>query len=308
MTPIIQATQITKSFGKLKVVNKLSLEVYAGELFVLVGPDGAGKTTTLRLLSGVMLPDEGKIKIKNYDTRHQFKEIQRFLGYMPQELGLYHDLTVMENISFYSDLYEVPKEEGKKRLKELLEITNLFAFTRRKAGDLSGGMRQKLGLICALIHAPEILILDEPTMGIDPVSRDDFWQILVKLQKTGITIVVATSYLDEAERAQRVGLMYQGRLQKVGSLKELKQPLMGKILEIRSSAVRALKERLANITGIKHIFLKGNSLRIIGDDLKGIKKAVVKMLSSQGISFELEETIPTLEDVFIESINESIQH
>jgi len=304
MTTVIQAFQVTKTFGDLLAINDLSLEIYAGELFALVGPDGAGKTTTLRLLSGVMLPDRGEIKIKGYSTRTQFKEAQRVLGYMPQELGLYHDLTVMENISFYADLYEVPKDESKKRLDELLTITGLAAFTRRRAGKLSGGMRQKLGLICALIHSPEILILDEPTTGVDPVSRDDFWQILVQLQKTGMTIVVATSYLDEAERAQRVGLMYQGRLRKVDSLKKLKQPLVGRVLEITSPTPmsRLLKEWLEGIAGIRHIFLKGNSLRVIGEDLENIKKAIYTALSSEAVSFEMEEVAPTLEDVFIENI------
>lgn len=302
MTTVIQASQVTKTFGDLVTIKDLSLEIYAGELFALVGPDGAGKTTTLRLLSGVMLPDRGEIKIKGYNTRTQFKEVQRVLGYMPQELGLYHDLSVRENISFYADLYEVPKDEGKKRLDELLNITGLAAFIRRRAGNLSGGMRQKLGLICALIHSPEILILDEPTTGVDPVSRDDFWQILVQLQKAGITIIVATSYLDEAERAQRVALMYQGRLQKVDSLRKLKQPLVGQVLEITSPVSRLLKERLEGIAGIRHIFLKGNSLRIIGEDLENIKKAIYRTLSPQAVPFEMEEVAPTLEDVFIESI------
>ncbi|MBA4358637.1 MAG: multidrug ABC transporter ATP-binding protein, partial [Desulfovibrio sp.] len=210
--PAITATALAKSFGPTRAVDGLSLSVAAGEAFALVGPDGAGKTTTLRMLCGIMDPDQGSATVLGLDIRHRSEEIKERLGYMPQRFGLYDDLTVDENVAFYADLYRVPRKERDQRVPQLLQFAGLAPFRQRLARNLSGGMRQKLGLACCLVHTPELLLLDEPTCGVDPVSRREFWQILYRLLQDGLTIVVSTAYLDEAERAGRVALMHQGRI------------------------------------------------------------------------------------------------
>ena len=189
----------------------MNLEVKTGEIFGLVGPDAAGKTTTLRMLCGILPPDDGEARVAGCDIRSEGEALKEKVGYLPQRFGLYGDLTVLENIHFYADLYQVSRKKRGERIERLLRFANLTPFGKRKAQDLSGGMKQKLGLICALIHTPHILFLDEPTTGVDPLSRRDFWIILYDLLKEGVTILFSTSYLDEAERCSRIGLIYQGR-------------------------------------------------------------------------------------------------
>ncbi len=200
----------------------LSLTVAAGELFALVGPDGAGKSTTLRLLTGIMDPEAGRLRILGWDPVREAEKLKEEIGYMPQRFGLYDDLTVLENLTFYADIYRVSKQERRQRLPELLAFAGLDRFQDRLAAHLSGGMRQKLGLICTLIHQPRLIFLDEPTFGVDPVSRREFWRILSRLLREGMTIFLSTSYLDEAERATRVGLLYEGRLLLLGTPQALK--------------------------------------------------------------------------------------
>jgi ABC-2 type transport system ATP-binding protein len=211
--PLIKTVNLTRSFGSLIAVNNLNIEVEEGEIFGLVGPDGAGKTTTMRLLTGIMDPTSGEAWVYN---RHVVKEAEALkdnIGYMSQRFGLYEDLTVMENINFYADIYCVePGAKRDDRIKELLDFSALTPFKDRLAGKLSGGMKQKAGLACALIHTPKVLFLDEPTNGVDPVSRRDFWGILHQLLKDKVAILFSTSYLDEAERCKRIGLIHKGKL------------------------------------------------------------------------------------------------
>ncbi|MDD5174716.1 MAG: ABC transporter ATP-binding protein [Candidatus Omnitrophica bacterium] len=211
--PSIKTVNLTRSFGDLIAVNNLNIEVEEGEIFGLVGPDGAGKTTTMRLLTGIMEPTSGEAWVYN---RHIVKEAELLkdnIGYMSQRFGLYEDLTVMENINFYADVYCVrPGSERDGKIKELLGFSGLTPFKDRLAGKLSGGMKQKAGLACALIHTPKVLFLDEPTNGVDPVSRRDFWGILYQLLKERVAILFSTSYLDEAERCKRIGLIHKGKL------------------------------------------------------------------------------------------------
>lgn len=202
---------ITKKFGDVTAVDSLTLSVAGGELFGLVGSDGAGKTTTLRMLTGVMDPTDGEALVLGCKST-DLASVQGEIGYMSQRFGLYPDLTVAENIRFYADLFDVPADERIARTERLLTFSGMKPFTERQAGRLSGGMKQKLGLCCALIHRPKLLLLDEPTNGVDPVSRRDFWRILHDLRSEGVTIIVATAYLDEAERCDRVGLLHQGKL------------------------------------------------------------------------------------------------
>ena len=210
----IKAEGLTRKFGSITAVDRLDLEIEEGEIFGLVGPDGAGKTTTMRLLTAVLDPTDGEAWVYGKHIIKEAESVKDKCAYMAQRFGLYEDLTVIENINFYADIFELPEREKSDRFKKLLDFSGLTPFKTRLARDLSGGMKQKLGLSCALIHTPKVLFLDEPTNGVDPVSRRDFWQILYQLLKEKVTILFSTSYLDEAERCSRVGLMHKGRLLK----------------------------------------------------------------------------------------------
>jgi ABC-2 type transport system ATP-binding protein len=223
MEPVIEIHNLTRRFGALTAVDDLSLTVAAGEIFGLVGPDGAGKTTTLRMLCGLMEPSGGTARIAGHDVVREPQAVKDRIGYMAQRFGLYVDLTVEENMVFYADLFGITGEERMRLTEELLRMTRMEEFRRRQAGRLSGGMKQKLALMCTLLHRPQILFLDEPTNGVDPVSRRDFWAILYRLLKDGITIFMTTAYLDEAERCNRVGMMHKGRIIRCSPPDEMKQ-------------------------------------------------------------------------------------
>jgi ABC-2 type transport system ATP-binding protein len=212
MEPIIEAHDLTRRFGSLTAVDRLNLTVSSGEIFGLVGPDGAGKTTTLRMLCSLVDPSEGSAIVAGHDVVREPQAVKDRIGYMAQRFGLYLDLSVQENMDFYADLFGVVGSERAELSTRLLRMTRMEPFLKRQAGQLSGGMKQKLALMCTLLHRPQILLLDEPTNGVDPVSRRDFWAILYQLLKEGITILMATAYLDEAERCNRVGLMHRGKL------------------------------------------------------------------------------------------------
>ncbi len=208
---IVEVDRLTKRFESLTAVDELSFEVREGELFGMVGPDGAGKTTTMRMLAGVMEPTSGDARLDGVSVVHDPERVKHGIAYMSQRFGLYADLTVLENLQFYADLYRVPRRERVARLERLFQFSGLEPFQGRLAGKLSGGMKQKLGLMCALIHEPRILLLDEPTFGVDPISRRDLWIIVHEMVAHGVTVVVSTSYMDEAERCDRVALLNRGR-------------------------------------------------------------------------------------------------
>lgn len=212
METIIESRGLTKRFGELTAVDHLDLTVAQGEIFGLVGPDGAGKTTTLRMLCGLMDPTEGSARVAGHDVAKESRAVKDQIGYMAQRFGLYQDLTVEENMVFYADLFDITGQTRGDLMAQLLRMTRMEPFRTRPAGKLSGGMKQKLALMCTLLHRPRILFLDEPTNGVDPVSRRDFWAILYQLLKDGATIFMTTAYLDEAERCNRVGLLHRGKL------------------------------------------------------------------------------------------------
>ena len=228
---IIKTKNLTRKFGKLTAVDNLNIEIPEGEIFGLVGPDGAGKTTTMRLLTGILDPTEGKAWVYNKNTVKEAEPLKDYIAYMSQKFGLYEELSVMENINFYADVYGVPREKRETDIDRLLGFSGLLPFKKRLAGKLSGGMKQKLGLACALIHTPKVLFLDEPTNGVDPVSRRDFWQILYDLLKQKVTILFSTSYLDEAERCKRVGLIHKGQLLRCDIPENIKKEKNAKTLE-----------------------------------------------------------------------------
>ena len=220
---IIQLNSLTKKFDAVTAVDNISFEAEQGQIFGLVGPDGAGKTTTIRMLAGIMEPTSGQAMVDGRDIVKESEELKEAIGYMSQRFGLYEDLTVIENINFYADIYCVPKTQRPKRIKRLFTFSGLEPFQKRLARNLSGGMKQKLGLACSLIHTPKVLFLDEPTAGVDPVSRREFWRILYELIKESVTILFSTSYLDEAERCSRIALIHKGRLLRCDTPENIKK-------------------------------------------------------------------------------------
>ena len=296
----IRTEKLTKSFNSLKAVDGLTLSVSEGEIFGLVGPDGAGKSTTMRLLAAILEPTSGEAWVAGYSIIHQAEALKEDTGYMSQRFGLYPDLTVMENLDFYADIYGVEPRGRAEKIERLLTFSNLTAFRQRLAGNLSGGMKQKLGLACALIHTPKVLFLDEPTNGVDPSSRRDFWRILYQLLREKVTIFVSTAYLDEAERASRVALMHHGKLLAVGTPQEVKRLMRGAILEIRSSdprkATAVLREHLPGTS----VGLFGDRVHLVAEDLDAAERQSTEILRAVQIeALEFRPIEPTLEDVFV---------
>jgi len=301
----IQTTNLTKTFGSLTAVNHLNLEVKTGEIFGLVGPDASGKTTTLRMLCGILPPDGGEARVADCDIRKEAESLKEKVGYLPQRFGLYGDLTVLENIHFYADLYQVSKKERKGRIERLLRFANLEPFVKRKAQDLSGGMKQKLGLICALIHTPQILFLDEPTTGVDPLSRRDFWIILYDLLKEGVTILFSTSYLDEAERCGRIGLIYQGELLIADTPAAVKAQMKGTILELRMEDNQRGMRMLEGVESLRSLVLSGDKIHVLVDDSQEGEKVIREVLKAQGVEIlGLMAVRPSLEDAFVSIVQE----
>ncbi len=248
---MISIRNLTRKFGDLTAVDRLNLEVDKGKVFGLVGPDGAGKTTTLRMLCGLLDATEGEIIMAGHNVAKEPDRVKDSIGYMAQRFGLYGDLTVNENMAFYADLFGISKAERARLLPQLLDMTRMAPFGNRRAGQLSGGMKQKLALTCTLLHHPQVLLLDEPTNGVDPVSRRDFWVILQKLVAEGITVFMTTAYLDEAERCDRVGLMHLGRLVRCAPPEELKREFLERGLAVRrvgaTEAVRPEEPTLEDV-------------------------------------------------------------
>jgi ABC-2 type transport system ATP-binding protein len=291
---MIRTENLTRKFGALTAVDHLNLEIAEGEIFGLVGPDGAGKTTTMRMLCGLMNPTEGKAIVAGHDVSRDLEAVKDQIGYMAQRFGLYNDLTVAENMRFYSDLFGVMGREREDLTARLLKMTRMEPFQKRPAGKLSGGMKQKLALMCTLLHKPRILFLDEPTNGVDPVSRRDFWAILYDLVRGGLTVFASTAYLDEAERANRVAFMDHGRVIRCDTPAALRKSLDETCYQIRSSDNRALREKLAKEPGVLTVEPSGAYLHLFLHR----KITSVEALASK-LGFEFEEILPSLEDVFI---------
>jgi ABC-2 type transport system ATP-binding protein len=304
--PAIRVEGLTKRFGTLTAVDHLNLEVSPGEAFALVGPDAAGKTTTMRMLVGIMDPDEGRAEVLGFDTVRESEAIKEQIGYMPQRFGLYDDLTVAENMFFYADVYQVSGEERQRRMPELLGFSNLTPFQDRLARNLSGGMRQKLGLACALIHTPRLLFLDEPTFGVDPISRREFWEILYGLLGTGLTIFLSTAYMDEAERAHRVGLMHHGRLLVVDTPKAIKRSFQGELLEARAANLWTARKVLNEHPLVRLTLAMGDRLMITVDNAAAAVAPLTAVLEQAGLSpVTIGPAEPNLEDLFVQIVRRS---
>jgi ABC-2 type transport system ATP-binding protein len=297
----IKTKVLGRSFGSLWAVRELDLLVKPGEIFGLVGPDGAGKTTAMRMLAGVLIPSEGEAWVEGLPVVSEAEVIKKRIGYMPQKFGLYGDLSVEENLRFYGDLYEIPRKTRSSLEEKLLAFSNLTPFRGRLARDLSGGMKQKLGLACALVHRPSVLLLDEPTNGVDPVSRRDFWKILYEMVKEGVTVFVSTAYLDEAERCGRVGFMDHGRLILCDTPRNLKAPLTRSIMEVAAEEPRKALHLLHSLYGKTRADLVSEKIRLRLPQGITFEK-VQENLEAEGILIkEIRFARPTLEDVFVNS-------
>ena len=294
MSVMIHAENLTRKFGALTAVDHLNLDVEAGEIFGLVGPDGAGKTTTMRLLCGLMDPTEGKAIVAGHDVSRDLDAVKDQIGYMAQRFGLYSDLTVDENMAFYADLFDIMGREREELSTRLLRMTRMEPFRKRPAGKLSGGMKQKLALMCTLLHKPQVLFLDEPTNGVDPVSRRDFWAILYQLVRDGLTVFVTTAYLDEAERANRVGFMYQGHMIRCDTPAALKHSLTEQVYLLKSDDHRKTIQTLEQQPGVLTVQPTGADLHLFLDP---------KITSPEKLTaitpFSFRPIVPSLEDVFI---------
>jgi ABC-2 type transport system ATP-binding protein len=301
---IIETSGLTKDFGRTRAVDGLNLTIDQGETFGLVGPDGAGKTTTLRTLAGLLSITSGEAKVDGFDLGQHPERIKPRIGYMAQRFSLYGELTVEENLSFFADLFNVRGESLAQRVARLLDFAGLEPFRDRLAVHLSGGMKKKLALACTLIHEPEILLLDEPTTGVDPVSRREFWDILTELHMGGSTILVSTPYMDEAERCSRVGLMYRGRMMVCDDPLAIRSRVQGELIELRTPAWRKARELIEDLPSVREVQTFGESLRIFlrsEEDLPDLRER----LARAGIEVSSTRSAPArMEEAFVSLIRE----
>ena len=306
MEGIIRTQDLTRRFDSLTAVDHLNLEIPRGEIFGLVGPDGAGKTTTLRMLCGLLDPTEGQAWVAGHDVVKDTQAVKDSIGYMAQRFGLYVDLTVDENMEFYADLFGIATAERQRLLPELLRMTRMEPFRKRQAGKLSGGMKQKLGLMCTLLHRPEILFLDEPSNGVDPVSRRDFWAILYQLVKDGITVLVTTAYLDEAERCNRVGLMYRGRLIQCGAPDAARYEIPEECYQVEAPDLRTAREALLASEGVLSVEPSGATLHLFLVPARTSQDTLRSKLDKNGLGpTTFQRIVPSLEDVFIAQVRKA---
>jgi len=300
---MIQADHLTKRFGRVVAVEDLNLRIARGEIFGLIGPDGAGKTTAIRLLAAIMVPTKGRATVGGFDTVRQAEKTRRLIGYMPQRFSLYGDLSVIENLSFFADIFSVRGRERRERIDQLLHFARLTEFRKRRADHLSGGMQKKLALACTLIHKPQVLFLDEPTTGVDPISRRDFWNILSDLHLEGVTLLVSTPYMDEAERCSRVGLMFEGRLMLSGRPDQLKRSVSGDMLALSTPQLSQARELLVALPGVLEVQIYGDLLHIFVDAADERQQDIADRLAEAQIQIvELRRSRPRMEEAFVSLI------
>jgi ABC-2 type transport system ATP-binding protein len=307
----IETRDLLKRFPRMPqpAVHDLDLAICHGQLFGLVGPDGAGKTTALRMLASVLVPDEGSARIAGHDVVKEAESIRELIGYMPQNFSLYPDLSVQENLDFFADIHRMRADRKHTRITEMLSFTRLEPFRKRRAGNLSGGMKKKLALACALVHAPQILMLDEPSTGVDPVSRRELWAILTEVVQQGVTVLLSTPYMDEAERCHQVGMLYNGSLLASGSPAAMSASLPFSIIEVKVTPRREMRRIVADTPGIAEWRPVGDRLRLAVANENGQVNTVVQTLSERfadaalAVDFIRVER-PGMEDVFVHLVNE----
>ncbi|MFP3897037.1 MAG: ABC transporter ATP-binding protein [Anaerolineales bacterium] len=302
---VIRTDNLTRMFDQVMGVKALSMDVQAGEIFGLVGPDGAGKTTTIRLLAALMDPTEGEAHVLGYDTVHQAEAIKGHIGYMAQRFNLYSDLSVWENLNFFADVFQVWGETRRERLERLLEFARLGAFRDRRVEHLSGGMQKKLALACTLVHRPDIVFLDEPTTGVDPLSRRELWDILAELHVQGVTLLISTPYMDEAERCSRVGLMYQGEMIMCDTPEQIKAMIQGELIVLWPTQVRRAREILWELPDVLELQIFGDQLRVFVQDAEAILDEIRETLKRHGIDIQdVQRGEPRMEEAFVSLIRQ----
>jgi ABC-2 type transport system ATP-binding protein len=307
----IEAKGLQRRFPKMMspAVHDLDLTIYHGQLFGLVGPDGAGKTTTLRMLASVLEPDKGVVWVAGHDVVREAETIRELIGYMPQSFSLYPDLSAQENLEFFADIHRMRAEYKQIRIAEMLSFTRLETFRKRRAGNLSGGMKKKLALACALVHAPQILMLDEPSTGVDPVSRRELWTILTEVVQQGVTVILSTPYMDEAERCHQVGMLYGGSLLASGSPEEMSANLPFSIIEVKATPRKEMRRIVGETPGIAEWRPVGDRLRLAVRNENGQVQTMMATLRTRfkeeglGVDFIRVER-PGMEDVFVHLVNE----
>ena len=306
MNLLVNATDLKKSFGETRAVDGVSLQISAGEIYGLVGSDGAGKTTTMRLLVGALKPHHGSIEVCGYDVLKQTEQARSAIGYLSQRFSMYEDLTVLENIRFFAEVRGLSSSEWLPRSMEILDFVGLGKFKDRRAGQLSGGMKQKLGLATALVTRPRLLLLDEPTTGVDPVTRQDFWQLVIKLvgarEGDGVSVIISTPYMDEASRCHRVGFMKNGKIIAEDTPSALRSRLNGRVIELRGSPINLLRHVAHQDADVEDVQACGDRLhiRVRDDQAKHvIRRLQAEIASAGGHVDELRVVPPALEDVFI---------
>lgn len=300
MPALISARSLTRTFKEVRALDDLTLDIHQGEIFGIVGPDGAGKTTTLRLFAGLLNISGGDLMVAGSDMHRHAEAVKRKIGYMAQQFSLYRELTVIENLEFFADVFDVGADQRKQRIARLLAFARLEQFRDRRSEHLSGGMQKKLALACTLIHEPQILLLDEPTTGVDPISRREFWEILTDLHVQGSTIVVSTPYMDEAERCSTVALLYRGKLLLSESPEAIRGRLEGDFLLLRPIDWRAVKRMAVGLPGVQEIQSYGETLYLRVDSAAERMPQLRKALGDRGLEFyELRQTTPRMEEAFI---------
>ena len=312
MEIVIEARDLYKQYPSQKnhpAVAGLSLAIPQGQLYSLVGPDGAGKTTTLRILSTVMEQSSGSAHIMGFDVRREPDKARRHIGYMPQNFSLYPDLSILENLNFFADIHRIPAARKKERIEEMLAFTRLDRFVARRAGALSGGMKKKLALACALVHDPQVLLLDEPSTGVDPVSRRELWVILANVVQQGVTVLVSTPYMDEAERCHQVGILYAGQMLVSGTPEELTTRLPFEIIEVKAKPRKAMRQIVSETDGIREWRPVGDRLRLAVDSNDTNAERVLGALNAQFQQAALDVRLlrrvrPSMEDVFVHLVDE----
>jgi ABC-2 type transport system ATP-binding protein len=311
MDVAVEAIGLFKRFPQsLKpAVHDLTLEIQAGQLFGLVGPDGAGKTTTLRMLASVMEPGGGRVRVAGHDVVREAEAIREAIGYMPQAFSLYPDLSVLENLEFFADIHRMPSARKRARIDEMLAFTHLEAFRGRRAANLSGGMKKKLALGCALVHAPRILLLDEPSTGVDPVSRRELWTILTDVVHQGVTVVLSTPYMDEAERCHRVGMLYDGSLLASGSPDEMANDLPFAVIELKARPRKEMRRVVGAMAGVAEWRPVGDRLRLAvpreNGQVDAMMQALKRQLADEGVAVDfMRVERPGMEDVFVHLVSE----
>jgi ABC-2 type transport system ATP-binding protein len=301
----VEARSLTRAFKQVNAVDGLDLAIRRGDLFGLVGPDGAGKTTTLRLLAGLLSVTSGAATVLGYDLEHEAESVKPHTGYMAQQFSLYAELSVAENLRFFGQIFDVSDAEIAARQRRLLAFAGLEAFRSRRAGHLSGGMQKKLALACTLIHRPDLLLLDEPTTGVDPVSRREFWDILTDLHLQGTTIVVSTPYMDEADRCSTVGLIYRGRLMVCDTPQRIRAPLAGRLIELIPDDWREARQVVASLPGIREVQTYGESLHLVVDSAADRLPQVEQALRDHNLTYRGARLAPArMEEAFISLIRE----